>query len=72
MQVGKELALGSMIGTTKVEKRQDFDWATLEEKEQKHVIIFSTVLRPKSDQAIPCGCLLPPSLAFLDPSAAGQ
>lgn len=33
VQVGKKLALGSMIGATKVEKRQDFDRTTLEEKE---------------------------------------
>lgn len=54
MQVGKKLALGSMIGTTKVEKRQDFNWTTLEEKEKKHVILFSKVLRAKSDQGSPC------------------
>lgn len=72
MQVGEKLTLGSMIGTTKVEKRQDFDWTTLEEKEQKHVILFSKVVRPKSDQGSPWVCLLPPSLAFLDPGAAGQ
>lgn len=72
MQVGEKLTLGSMIGTTKVEKRQDFNWTTLEEKEQKHVILFSKALRPKSDQGSLCGCLLPPSPAFLDPSAAGQ
>lgn len=60
MQVGEKLALGSMIGTTKVEKRQDFNWTTLEEKEQKHVILFSKVLRPKSDQRSYVGaCSLP-------------
>lgn len=40
MQVGEKLTLGSVIGTTKVEKRQDFNWTTLEEKEQKRVIPF--------------------------------
>lgn len=46
MQVGEKLTLGSMIGTAKVEKRQDFDWTTLEEKEQKHVIPFQGYLSP--------------------------
>lgn len=46
MQVGKKLALGSVIGTTKVEKRQDFDWATLEEKDQKRVMHFQGYLSP--------------------------
>lgn len=44
VQIGEKLALGSMIGTTKVEKRQDFDWTTLEEKEQEHVILFQGYL----------------------------
>lgn len=35
MQVGKKLALGSMIGTTKVEKRQDFNWTTLGKKNKR-------------------------------------
>lgn len=44
VQVGKKLTLGSVIGTTKVEKRQDFYWTTLEEKEQEHVILFQGYL----------------------------
>lgn len=30
MQVGEELALGRMVGTSKVQERKDFDWAALE------------------------------------------
>lgn len=30
MQVGEELALGCMVGTSKVEERKDFNWAALE------------------------------------------
>lgn len=37
VQVGEKLALGGVVGTTKVEKRQDFHRAALEEKEQRHM-----------------------------------
>lgn len=30
VQVGEELALGCMVGTSKVEEGKDFNWATLE------------------------------------------
>lgn len=30
VQVGEELAFGCMVGTSKVEERKDFNWATLE------------------------------------------
>lgn len=30
VQVGEELALGCMVGTSKVEERKDFNWAALE------------------------------------------
>lgn len=30
MQAGEELALGCMVGTSKVEEREDFNWAALE------------------------------------------
>lgn len=30
VQVGKELALGCVIGTSKVKERKDFNWAALE------------------------------------------
>lgn len=29
VQVGKELALGCVVGTSKVKERKDFNWATL-------------------------------------------
>lgn len=30
MQVGKRLALGCVVGTSKVKERKDFNWAALE------------------------------------------
>lgn len=41
MQVGKELALGCVVGTSKVKERKDFNWAALEAgaKDNQEILI---------------------------------
>lgn len=41
VQVGKELALGCVVGTSKVKERKDFNWAALEAgaKDNQEILI---------------------------------